>query len=782
MYVSFIDYSAAFDSVSHKFIDKALKAAGASHKSRALFRAIYKAASATTRVQSTDGSEVMSAPFPIDRGVVQGDITSPLYFILALELILRKHDSNRNKGVRFRNTTVDTLGYADDAALLDDDINVSTTRVTSIASGSKLDADMVISVDKTEVMHVEEQGRVAQATIEELQAACTFKCPHIGCERVFHNAHGCKCHAGKCRRKNWYEVEKILDVQGGTGSPDRKFLIRLKGYGPEDDLWEPRNNIHPDLINDYLLANNLYDHAWPGSRCPWCDKPCKNVAGVRTHMRWCNFKPDTQNFTGTCAEKAVKTRKLIAAQRHKQTVLCEGAALKNTYKFKYLGSIFSADGSNEHDVKRRIALATQRMGTLRHVFNSDIPLTLKLQIYKSAICSLLTYGCEAWTLHEKTLASINGANTRCLSWFTGKDAHTEASVRTRTYDLVHAIRVRRFRWLDHILRLQGDRLIKLAVAQQYEQGLPGNMFYDVPPHLSFEQIQTAASDRVLWKRLETLIRPHSSDTAGAEKKLQVHKMSLLLPASSSSSLTPLRRPGAITRAVARANPIVVSPPAANSIKSPRQPNGPKRYCARDHHELFFRPAKTRADRQPKTKKKSRTVPLLTDKQRAAEAHAHFILHHGSELDAARFLQANARARSISTMTTTALKQMCPGMTDKASVAAPTINRGKWVGAGVDRFWVPAASVTTSASAPTTPQTSAPHKMTTMSLSQTPVLTIPPIPTWDEANAVVFDSSSEVSLSPPSPPETPAVAKIPPIPKHGGRQLQLSLAVAAKRRA
>ena len=41
MYVTFIDYSAAFDTVSHKFIDEALKAAGASHKSRALFRAIY---------------------------------------------------------------------------------------------------------------------------------------------------------------------------------------------------------------------------------------------------------------------------------------------------------------------------------------------------------------------------------------------------------------------------------------------------------------------------------------------------------------------------------------------------------------------------------------------------------------------------------------------------------------------------------------------------------------------------------------------------------------------
>ena len=264
MYVSFIDYSAAFDSVSHKFIDKALKAAGASHKSRALFRAIYHAASATTRVQSTDGTTVMSDPFPIDRGVVQGDITSPLYFILALELILREHDCISGKGVRFGDIRVDTLGYADDAALLDADINISTARVTSIASGSRRDADMEISVEKTEVMHVEEQGRLDPANTEELKGVCTFECPHVDCKRVFQNAHGCKCHAGKCRRKDWFEVDRILDIKGNTGSKDRKFLIRWKGYGPEHDQWEPREHIHPSLINEYLHANNLYDHEWPG--------------------------------------------------------------------------------------------------------------------------------------------------------------------------------------------------------------------------------------------------------------------------------------------------------------------------------------------------------------------------------------------------------------------------------------------------------------------------------------------------------------------------------------
>jgi hypothetical protein len=45
LYVTFIDYSAAFDSISHKFLDRALKEAGASAKSRALFRAIYRAVS-----------------------------------------------------------------------------------------------------------------------------------------------------------------------------------------------------------------------------------------------------------------------------------------------------------------------------------------------------------------------------------------------------------------------------------------------------------------------------------------------------------------------------------------------------------------------------------------------------------------------------------------------------------------------------------------------------------------------------------------------------------------
>ena len=125
-----------------------------------------------------------------------------------------------------------------------------------------------------------------------------------------------------------------------------------------------------------------------------------------------------------------------------------------------MGSIFAADGDHKYDVTRRIALAMSRCGALRHVFDSKIPVGMKIKLYKVAITSLLAYGSEAWRLDERTRARIN---VRCLARFTDKTNHEEASSRTRTFDLVYEIRLRRFRWLGHLLRLKGERLVKLAL-------------------------------------------------------------------------------------------------------------------------------------------------------------------------------------------------------------------------------------------------------------------------------------------------------------------------------
>ena len=59
----------------------------------------YSSVTVRTAVSGIDGETVMSDLFPVNRGVVQGDITSPMYFILALALIIRTHDTRTDKGV-----------------------------------------------------------------------------------------------------------------------------------------------------------------------------------------------------------------------------------------------------------------------------------------------------------------------------------------------------------------------------------------------------------------------------------------------------------------------------------------------------------------------------------------------------------------------------------------------------------------------------------------------------------------------------------------------------------
>ena len=480
---------------------------------------------------------------------------------------------------------------------------------------------------------------------------------------------------------------KILAVEGDTGSPKRRFLIRWAGYGPEEDSWEPRENVSPSAIKEFLLANGLYDHNWNGARCPHCDKPCKNMHGVKIHLHSCRWKPEPgQNFAGTRAAAKVKLDKLSEAQKSKSKVFCEVSELRNVFKFKYLGSIFAADGDQSHDVQRRIALATSRMGQLRHVFNANIGLRLKMKLYKTAVCPLLTYGSEAWYLDQETIAMINGANARLLSRITGKDAHVEASVRTRSYDLVGAIRKRRLKWLGHILRQQGPRLIKLAVKVQYDKltrhiqqqqdrrrskristtqhqsAVMGNLFLDVPSGYTFEQLVDAAQDRDRWRTL--------TDTG----RLPPPKW----PRSSGATFPP--------------------PPMITSNRSEAE-----KYRSRDVHEGFLRPAtiQTKIKRwdNAKTKKRKKESKGLTDKQRRAEAHAHFIVHHGSATNASQFLQIKSNCNNISADTLNSLRRMTKCPPPSPQLATTTI----------------------------TPLPTPAEKRT--------------LPTWKEAEAAVFSSSS-----------------------------------------
>ena len=193
-------------------------------------------------------------------------------------------------------------------------------------------------------------------------------------------------------------------------------------------------------------------------------------------------------------------------QSLRASLKCEGEILENVYRFKYLGSVFSADSRHSHDVKARIAQAFTRCGKLRHVFDANnLRIKLKLRLYQAAICSILTYDCETWSLTPKVMRQLNGVNSKILSRFTHKSIPQEARSATCSYNLVRAICQRRLKWLGHILRAGPSTLSYKSIEEQSRLGLPGNILMDSPFHTSIG-IAALATNRKFWWSLSAKIQ------------------------------------------------------------------------------------------------------------------------------------------------------------------------------------------------------------------------------------------------------------------------------------
>ena len=100
-------------------------------------------------------------------------------------------------------------------------------------------------------------------------------------------------------------------------------------------------------------------------------------------------------------------------------------------------------------------------------------------LYKSSVCSILTYGSEAWRLTPQVCAALNGANSTMVSKITDRSIRDEASA-DKTFDLVKWIRTRKLQWLGHILRMGPERKIKQAIYEVFKSPREGDMLMDAP--------------------------------------------------------------------------------------------------------------------------------------------------------------------------------------------------------------------------------------------------------------------------------------------------------------
>ena len=115
------------------------------------------------------------------RGVIQGDIPSPVYFLVALDKIIKEH-GGRDKGLKITNElTLSELEFADDAALPNKDNNSATNRLTILSQKSNEEAGMVISIPKTKVQHIQKRPQVSNTAEDDIsnlpaERKLKFKC------------------------------------------------------------------------------------------------------------------------------------------------------------------------------------------------------------------------------------------------------------------------------------------------------------------------------------------------------------------------------------------------------------------------------------------------------------------------------------------------------------------------------------------------------------------------------------------------------------------------------
>ena len=88
-------------------------------------------------------------------------------FIIALECLMHRLDTPG--GVNVIGVLLSRLEYADDAAVIDESIDKASTRISKLADGSRIHADMEIRIDKTESMFLRDDECAWEVTFAEYE-------------------------------------------------------------------------------------------------------------------------------------------------------------------------------------------------------------------------------------------------------------------------------------------------------------------------------------------------------------------------------------------------------------------------------------------------------------------------------------------------------------------------------------------------------------------------------------------------------------------------------------
>ena len=250
--------------------------------------------------------------------------------------------------------------------------------------------------------------------------------------------------------------------------------------------------------------------------CDKCQRAFPTQHGLSVHKgRWCKGRPTAKipSRKGSVADRIISRHKVEEKHRLYEKVRIGDEELENVYTFNYLGAETASDGDASIPVKHRCDVAWGHFNQYRKTLTSaKLSVKNRTRLYIQLIVMTMTHGSEAWMLNTKVKKMINSVNSKMLSQITKRSIHEEA--KHPTFNVINHIKVRRFEYLGHILRLDNDRTLKSLLIQSMRDTAPfreGSLAAETPFQTK-DQLVTAAQDRKNWRKLkaETYGESHTS--------------------------------------------------------------------------------------------------------------------------------------------------------------------------------------------------------------------------------------------------------------------------------
>ena len=158
LYVCFIDYEKAFDTVKHGEIVKMLEDIGVDGKDVRLVKNLYWNQRAAVKIED-ECSEFVE----VKRGVRQGCVMSPDLFSLYGEFIMREAEDV--SGVKVGGQNINNIRYADDTALIADSVEGLQRLLQKVKDASE-ERGLKINVSKTECMVVSKRNERVRCDLD----------------------------------------------------------------------------------------------------------------------------------------------------------------------------------------------------------------------------------------------------------------------------------------------------------------------------------------------------------------------------------------------------------------------------------------------------------------------------------------------------------------------------------------------------------------------------------------------------------------------------------------